>query len=87
MEKQQQQNREKGVLVRNFSRWCWQFTYTDVPIEKLQGHSVPIVMRQQIDSLVAQTQVSHQGLHHSGLLKNGVLVGSLEWPDAAENEL
>jgi len=50
---------------------------THTPVEQLQGHSVSIVMGHQINSLVAQTQVSHQGLDHTGLLEDGVLVGSL----------
>lgn len=48
-----------------------------VPIEQLQGHGVSVVMGNQIQSLVAQTQMSHQGFHNTGLLENGVLVGSL----------
>lgn len=48
-----------------------------VPVEQLQGHSVPIVVGHQVHALVAQTQVSHQRLHHTGLLENGVFVGPL----------
>lgn len=51
--------------------------YTTIPIEQLKSDGVSIVVGNQVDSLVAEPQVSHQGLHHSGLFKNGVLVGSL----------
>lgn len=34
-------------------------------------------MRNHIDPLVDQTQVSHQSLHHTGLLEDGISVGSL----------
>lgn len=50
-----------------------------IPVEQLQGHGVSIVVRHQVHSLIDQTQVGHQGLHHAGLLENRVLVGSLDW--------
>ena len=58
-----------------------------IPEEQLQGHSVSIVMGHQSHSLVAQTQVSHQGLHHTGLLEDGVPVGTLGWSGTGENQL
>lgn len=58
-----------------------------IPEEQLQGHSVSIVMGHQIHSLVAQTQVSHQCLHHTGLLEDGVPVGSLGRSGTGQNEL
>lgn len=62
-------------------------THTHIPVEQLQGHSVSIVVGHQIHSLVAQTQVSHQGLHHTGLLEDWVPVGSLGCSDTKGNEL
>lgn len=62
-------------------------THTYVPVEQLQGHSVSIVVGHHIHSLVAQTQVSHQGLHHAGLLEDGVPVGSLWRPGTGGNVL
>lgn len=52
---------------------------TTIPIQQLKSDGVPVVMGNQVDSLVTESQVSHQGLHHTGLLENGVLVGSLGW--------
>lgn len=46
------------------------------PVEQLQGHRVSIVVGHNIHLLIDEAQVSHQGLHHTGLLKYGVLV----WP-------
>ena len=34
-------------------------------------------MGDQVDALTAQTQVGQQGLHHTGLLEDGVPVGPL----------
>lgn len=62
-------------------------TDAHTPVEQLQGHSVSIVVGHQIHSLVAQTQVSHQGLHYAGLLEDGVPVGSLGGSGTGENEL
>lgn len=62
-------------------------TGAHTPVEQLQGHGVSVVVRHQIDSLVAQTQVGHQGLHRTGLLKDGVPVGSLRRSDTGEKEL
>lgn len=47
------------------------------PVEQFQGHSVSIVMGEQVDPLLCQTQVGHQRLHNTGLLKDGVAVGPL----------
>lgn len=57
------------------------------PVEELQGHSVSIVVRNHVDSLVDQTQVGHQSLHHTGLLKDRVLVWSLRCSGTGENKL
>lgn len=45
------------------------------PVEQFQGHSVSIVMGEQVNPLLHQTQVGHQRLHNTGLLKDGVAVG------------
>lgn len=47
------------------------------PVQQLQGHGVSIVVGHQVHSLVAQTQVGHQGFNHTGLLEDGVLMGPL----------
>lgn len=91
MDKQQHRKRERRFGKFIASRRCRQFcentlALTHVPVEQLQGHSVAVVVGHQVHSLVAQAQVSHQGLHHTGLLENGVLVGSLGWSGTAENE-
>lgn len=57
----------------------WFSASTTIPIQQLKSDGVSVVVGNQVDSLVAEPQVSHQGLHHTGLFKNGVLVRSLGW--------
>lgn len=47
------------------------------PVEQLEGYGVSVVVGDEVDPLVAEPQVGQQGLHHTGLLEDGVLVGSL----------
>lgn len=80
---QQQERNHRGGGVSSLSFYSvikgvpW---HTHRPVEQLQGHGVSVIVGHHIHSLVAQTQVSRQSLHHTGLLEDGVLVGSLGGP-------
>lgn len=53
-------NWETGVCL---TMKCWSDVIRRLPVQQLQSDSIPVVMGNQIHTLIAEAQMGHQGLH------------------------